>query len=149
MISREDLLRNARDLPSPPIAVEAYWDGDTHGWFVVLSALLDDNDGGFVEHTIAALSGGGDLRLFNNQVPPWPEAQLADAVGREISASFGVPFWFPSPTHPEDECPRFWERENAVPSAGCGIPLLQKESCPWRGICSYCHLEKERRPLGD
>lgn len=143
--SREELLRKARDLPSSPFAVEAFWDGDTSGWYVVLIALLHAEDGGVSEHGIGVLSGGGDLRIFNNEVPPWPEARLASSVGREIAERLGVPFWFPSPDHPNDESVRFLERERGVPCSDCGTLLLQTDACPWKGTCYECHLVRDRR----
>jgi hypothetical protein len=37
--TREDLLQRAAQCPAPPAAIEAYWDGDTSGWFVVLTLV--------------------------------------------------------------------------------------------------------------
>ena len=37
--SAEDIFRRADDLPKRPVAVEAFWDGDTTGWFLTLTAV--------------------------------------------------------------------------------------------------------------
>ncbi|WP_063772123.1 hypothetical protein [Kitasatospora mediocidica] len=91
-------------LPGRPVAIEALWDGDTEGWFVVLLALTDDPQS---EHQLALVRHGGDIRLFNGTVPPWPEAREAEQVGRALADHLGVPFHFPSPDRPDDEAPRW------------------------------------------
>jgi hypothetical protein len=59
------------------------------------------------ETTLAAIRHGGDLRLFNGQVPPWPEAQEAMTTGPALAEHFGLPFHFASPDTPDDEAPRW------------------------------------------
>jgi hypothetical protein len=130
-------------LPEPPVAIEAFWDGDTQGWFVTLTAIIKTASG-YRDHFLTCLNEGGDIRLFNGQVPPCPEAQFAQQFGQEIATQFGVVFYFPSPNHPEDDCPRFWDREQGYPCRRCGIPLLQRADTPWRGVCYFCHLAEER-----
>jgi hypothetical protein len=145
---RDEVLAKVREFVESPVAIEAFWDGDTTGWFVVLTALFPSAaPAGTPFREVALCSwreGGGDMRLFNGQVPPWPEARYANDLGREVAGQLSVPFYFGSPEHPEDSCPRWWEREAGYPCAACGIPLLQRQPCPWRGVCYWCHLEKER-----
>jgi hypothetical protein len=140
------LLAKARALPAPPVAVQALWDGDTDGWFVYLSAVLEEG-AGHRERVLMVCRTGTDIRLFNGQVPPWSEAELATELGQALAARLGVPFYFPSPDHPEDDCPCWWEQDQGYPCRRCGIPLLQRDPCPWRGVCYTCHLaeEKEQR----
>jgi hypothetical protein len=146
--SVEDIILRFESISQSVAAVEALWDGDTFGWFLVLTALVEDStaqERHYHEHQLAVLQGStGDLRLFNNEVPPWPEAEIAQRVGEEIVTRFRVPFYFPSPNYPEDDCPRWWEREKGAPCRGCGILLLQEDSCPWRGLCYQCHLAEEK-----
>jgi hypothetical protein len=94
--SRDELLAKVADLTEQPLAFEAQWDGDTGGWGIALAAVLRAGSG-FRSHVLAFLRDGGDFRLFNGQVPPWPEARLAAEVGAEMAERFGVPFYFPSP----------------------------------------------------
>lgn len=146
--TREALLEKAAGIPTPPVAVEAFWDGDTTGWCVVLTMIYVERPARelrYREFNLAAMRGtDGDLRLFNGEVPPWPEAAQAREIGEELSRRLGVPFFFASPDHPEDSCPRWWERDQAYPCGQCGIPLLQREPCPWRGVCYHCHLARDR-----
>lgn len=134
------VLAQARELEQRPLAIEAYWDGDTTGWFLVLTAILADPDGSQPrDHHLAVLREGGDIRIFNGQVPPWPEAAFASEVGQQIARELGVPFYFPSPSEPEDACPRWWQQHDGTPCRQCGVPLLQPSTTPWRGTCYPCH----------
>lgn len=142
--SREQLLAKAAALPERPVAIEASWDGDSGGWYLCVTAILK-TDAGYQDSHLWALQDGGDLRIFNGQVPSRGEAVLAQEIGEELAAKFGVPFYFPSPEHPETDCPRWWEQDRGYPCRRCGIPLLQRsDPCPWRGVCFYCHLAEER-----
>lgn len=130
-----------------PLAIDAYWDGDTTGWFVRLAADCSESLNAGDNHDELHLGfyrRGGDIRLFNGHVPPWPEAVEASAVGNAVASHFGIPFYFPSPSRPEDDCPRWRERHLATPCRLCRIPLLQEAACPWRGVCHACHLIEQR-----
>ncbi|MHA6757613.1 hypothetical protein [Streptacidiphilus sp. PAMC 29251] len=98
------LVEKVEALPGRPVAIEALWDGDPDGWFVELVALTDDPA---AEHPLAWIRHGSDMRLFNGTVPPWPEAQEAETVGRALAERFAVPFHFASPDQPDDEAPRW------------------------------------------
>lgn len=148
MLTRDQLVARAAKIPPKPVAVEAWWDGDSTGWFVVIDAVYEDC--GWFRSTYSAVNigclqgDGGDLRVFNGVVPPWPEARLAAEVGQELAGRLGVPFYFPSPNHPEEDCPRWSDHGRGVPCQRCGIPLLQPETCRWLGLCYQCMLADER-----
>ncbi len=81
MPSREELLLKASRIPGQPVAVEAFWDGDTQGWFVVLTMIYRERRSlGFLfsrgrlrEYDLASMRGtDGDLRIFNGHVPLGP-----------------------------------------------------------------------------
>lgn len=88
--TRVELLRKATDIPAPPVVIEAYWDGDTTGWVVVLTMLYLDGstpNRQYREFDPGVMRGeDGDLRVFNGQVPPWPEAVRAKEIGEELAA---------------------------------------------------------------
>ncbi|MCW2883970.1 MAG: hypothetical protein JWL58_832 [Streptosporangiaceae bacterium] len=92
-------------LPYRPAAIEALWDGDSEGWMVDLVAVTIEPR---AEHHLATVQHGTDMRLFNGEVPPWPEAQEATTIGRALAERLGVPFHFASPEKP-DFAPRWWE----------------------------------------
>ncbi|MFD5493276.1 hypothetical protein ACTWJ9_30175 [Streptomyces sp. GDS52] len=100
----ETLAARIRRLLGRLAALEAVWDGDTDGWFVVLIAVLDDPQH---EVDLAWIRHGSDLRALNRQVPPWPEAQEAVETGTALAEHFNVPFHFASPHRPDDEAPRW------------------------------------------
>jgi hypothetical protein len=117
-------------LMHPLVAIEAYWDGDTSGWFLVVVALVDHPDWfrlrwtetnlplrlhpRYEEQTLFILQAqGGDLRLFNGLAAPWLEAVAATVVGERLAQQFDVPFFFPSPHEPDDDCPHWWQQDQA------------------------------------
>ncbi len=91
-----------------PVALQASWDGDTNGWIVFLDAVVEE--GG--HHRVVGLGSmrgaGGDMRLFDGEVPPWPEAIWAARAGEELARRFGLPFHFGSPDQPDD-APDWWD----------------------------------------
>ena len=99
---------------APIVAVEAVWDGDTQGWFVRLVAIVrrpgPDHER-FDEVLLNLLRDGSDIRLFNGDVPPWPEARRATDQGQAVAQHFGVPFHFTSPELPDTELPRRWDTQ--------------------------------------
>ncbi|GHG69188.1 hypothetical protein [Streptomyces griseocarneus] len=94
----ETLVARVAGLPGRPVAVEAIWDGDTSGWFVVLVALFDDPRN---EVELALIRRGPDTDGM------WPQAKEAAATGKALAERFDVPFHFPSPDAPDDEAPRW------------------------------------------
>ncbi|NUP09496.1 MAG: hypothetical protein HOW73_25885 [Polyangiaceae bacterium] len=139
----QDLIERLRAMPSPVLAIEALWDGDTEGWFIDVCAVIA-GDASPRSQVVRTISKGGDIRLFNGQVSPWPEAEEAAAFGRRLAEALGVPFHFPSPIHPEDDCPHWWQLPQSYPCRRCGVPLLQRADLPWRGVCCTCHRDTER-----
>ncbi|MEV4347438.1 hypothetical protein AB0J83_23530 [Actinoplanes sp. NPDC049596] len=103
----EQLIEKVEAVGAPVAAVEAYWDGDTQGWYVRLVAIV--RRPGLDEVFLTAVDGGGDIRLFNGQAPPWPEGGRATEQGRALAERFGVPFFFASPDTPDDLAPRWWD----------------------------------------
>jgi hypothetical protein len=88
------------------------WDGDTQGWHVYLVAVVQragQHHDRFDEVPLTVLRGGGDIRLFNGQVPPWPEATHATKQGRAVAEHLSVPFHFTSPEAPGIDLPRWWD----------------------------------------
>ena len=137
---REKILAKVESLNATPIAFQALWDGDSTGWFIRFSAVTQDGQ----THPLGGCSDGGDIRLVNGQVPPWPEAIAAHQLGHELAEQYGASFYLPSPDHPEEDCPEWRERDKGYPCRRCGILLLQRDDCPWHGLCYHCHLDEER-----
>lgn len=103
-MSFEVLASKVSNLPGNVACIEALWDGDTDGWFIRLSAItLEGSE--YKEHFLVCITKGNDSRLFNGQVPPWPESVHAIDVGQRLAASIGAEFYFPSPDAPDDRRP--------------------------------------------
>jgi hypothetical protein len=139
----QQLLDQLQRMRPSLVAIEALWDGDTHGWYVILSAVVVANDV-YSSRVLEVFRSGGDIRIFQGAVPPWPEAIETAAMGQRLAEAFGVPFHFPSPEYPEDQCPHWYQLAESYSCRRCAIPLLQPLDCPWRGVCFHCHLELER-----
>ncbi len=101
------------ELGRPPVAIEALWDGDTTGWFVSLYAIIAHPSVQHPRYTEAGLINlrgpGGDIRIFNGDVPPWPEARMASEIGQSLAWEHTVPFYFHSQSEPDDQAPRWWD----------------------------------------
>ncbi|HVK22118.1 MAG TPA: hypothetical protein VM677_12230 [Actinokineospora sp.] len=107
-----ELIARADGISEPVVAVEAVWDGDTQGWFIDLVAIVGRpgrHHDHFDELTLTVIRHGGDIRLFNGQVPPWPEAQQASEQGEAVARHLGVPFHFVSQHEPDVDSPRWWD----------------------------------------
>ncbi|MEV6768656.1 ADP-ribosylglycohydrolase family protein [Nocardia sp. NPDC051030] len=107
-LDHDDLVERVANLPERPDAIEAVWDGDTFGWMVCLVAVTRSSR---AEHYLAQIRHGGDIRLFNGEVPPYPEAREATSVGQAVADTLGMPFHFTSPDRPDIHLPRWWDEQ--------------------------------------
>ena len=145
MLSEEEIVKKIESLSQKPLVIQALWDGDTSGWILFIEAVLKKNNA-FAKTTLAFLRGnGGDLRLFNAEVPPWPEAETAKKVGKYIEEKLGIPFFFPSPEWPDDNCPNWWEQDKAVNCKTCRKLIIPTDS-PYlpKDQCYHCYLKLEK-----
>lgn len=130
-----------------PCAFQALWDGDSRGWFICLETVVADEGPHGPRYRAVPLTFlrlGGDIRLFTGEVPPWPEARLAAELGEALARRHGVPFYFPSPRDPDDDCPNWWDQDRAIHCADCDKLIIPTESphLP-KDICHHCHSARE------
>jgi len=145
--SFEILDAEIKKIDGKPTVLEALWDGDTDGWFLMLSLYYTtDNLFGKEEKAIdlGIVSFGGDIRLFNGQVPLWPEAELAKQLGAEAAEKYELTFYFPSDKYPDSDCPPWPKRHLGIHCTDCGKLIIPTNS-PYlpKDICYHCHLERE------
>ena len=144
----DEVMKKADALPKHPVIIEAYWDGDSDGWMAIVSAIVEEpsqQHPQYKEYNLAGLRGsGGNMRLFNNQVPPWLESQNAIELGKILSEKFDVPFYFPCSDWPDDDCARWWEQDKAKPCEQCGKLIVQADFVHYHGICYQCFLKREK-----
>ena len=131
-----------------PRVLEALWDGDTQGWYLGVSVYVEKGVWPLkrtVCHALGTVVLGTDIRLFNGQVPPWPEAELVKTFVQQTQAKYGLTLYLPS-EEPDDACPRWTEREQARACADCGKLGLPTDS-PYlpKDICYTCHLKREQK----
>lgn len=146
--SLESLEHAVRQVSGTPKVLEALWDGDMQGWYLNVSLYVEQGVWPLkrtVRHDLGTVVLGTDLRLFNGQVPPWPEAELVKTFVQQTQGKYGITLYLPS-EEPDDECPRWTERAHARACADCGklgtptdSPYLPKD------ICYTCHLRREQK----
>jgi hypothetical protein len=146
----EDAVSKIEQKRGTPIAVEAQWDGDTEGWFLMMLAVVKIKNGIWKSSKIETyhlgnISLGSDIRVFNGTVPPYPEATLATEIGNKLSAKYKLEFFFPSPLNPDDDCPRWTQKDVAINCADCEKLIIPTDS-PYlpKDICYNCHLTREQ-----
>lgn len=131
-----------------PKVLEALWDGDTNGWFIVLHLYIETQTTPWIKEEIrriGVVSFGGDIRLFTGEVPAWPEAVLTKEWGQKIREKYGIIFYFPSDNEPDDDCPGWLQRHLAINCADCNKLIIPTNS-PYlpKDICYNCHLNREQ-----
>ncbi len=123
------------------LAIQAMWDGDSIGWLIrVEGVFVARNE---YRRLLLAFSRDlkGDIQLFTGQTPPWPDCQRAIQLGQKLADLEKVPFHFPSPNWPELYCASWEQLDKSTPCSVCGIPLMQEQDIPWRGMCHHCHFK--------
>jgi hypothetical protein len=120
-----------------PAAIEALWDGDTSGWFLRLSAVVQldaevDRRFGLIHL--------GDFQAQDN-------IALARYLGEAVAERYGVPFFFPSPDKEEDDCPHWWQQDQAVHCSSCKVLIMStfRDS----GLCYRCYRQAEHQQGGE
>jgi len=106
----DELVARAKALGPNVAAIEAVWEGDTTGWFVVLVAVVVEDGRPYDKELATIVDADGDVRLFERRVPPWPEAVRATALGTALAHELGLPFFFGAPDSPDDRAPRWHDR---------------------------------------
>ncbi|WP_072363458.1 hypothetical protein [Chitinophaga sancti] len=130
-----------------PTVLEALWDGNTTGWYLYLNLHVTIKRLFFSKKEIryiGKISLGGDIRLFNKIVPPWPEAELAKEWGKMANEKYGLIFYFPSDKEPDSNCPRWEQRHWGIQCADCAKIIIPTDS-PYlpKDICYNCYLTRE------
>jgi hypothetical protein len=146
----EEAVAKIEQIKGTPIAVEAQWDGDTQGWFLMMFVVVNTKkkiwESSKVEtFHLGNLSLGDDFRIFKGTVPPYPEAVLANEIGNKLSEKYQLEFFFPSPINPDNDCPRWTEKDKAINCAACDKLIIPTDS-PYlpKDICYNCHLTREQ-----
>ncbi|WP_147243334.1 hypothetical protein [Chitinophaga flava] len=145
--SFEELDKEIQKAGGKPLVLEALWDGDTQGWYLILSLYIETGVLFWKKQEVVQLgtvSFGGDIRLFNGAVPAWPEAELTKEWGQKAIKKYGLTFYFPSDKEPDDNCPGWTDRHLAINCADCNKLIIPTDS-PYlpKEICYHCHLTRE------
>ena len=83
-----------------PKVIEALWDGDTTGWFLVIYVILEKKNL-LSKYTsreqVGVIRKGGDIRIFQGKVPPYPESEIAIEIGKYFNDLYGTEFYVTAP----------------------------------------------------
>lgn len=91
-IDLEEIDRLIQSCQGSLIKARAYWDGDTTGWMLFVEVNYKSDERIESLHLCTLRGAGGDFRLFNGAVPPWPEVEVANRVGEFIKQKYGVEY---------------------------------------------------------
>ncbi len=132
-----------------PKVLEALWDGDTEGWSLCLSlytetqiSLIKTQE----EHFLGPIVLSIDQRLNCGAV--WTEAIFSKELAAQAVEKYGLTFYFPSPNHPDLDCPSWTEQHRAIRCADCNKLIIPNRS-PYlpQDICYNCHIEREHKRI--
>lgn len=137
--------------PDELAAIEAGWTAGARGWQLRLFAIYRKPSADHSRYTSSLLwnvSHGSEISgVYSRDEPEWPEANLASALGEALASTRRVPFYFPAPTMPDDQCARWWDRDRAHPCSDCKVALRNGflgRPWPWPGACARCIDTRER-----
>ena len=102
----QKILQSGRD---SPVAFQALWNRDTNGWGLCLEVVYKYPT--YHAHLLEFFRFDANFEWFTHTVPPWPEARVAQAIGKQLAQYYQVEFFFPSPNKPDDNCPKWWEKD--------------------------------------
>jgi hypothetical protein len=141
----ETLEQQINETPGTPTVLEAMWDGDSDGWYLLLFL-----------YTVAASSSEQALeREFLEEVvlpegsasftgERWNVCLLAEELGNKAAEKYNLTFYFPANMHPDTDCPTWPDRHLGIPCKECGKLLLPRNSAYIPDdICHHCHTEQE------
>lgn len=140
----EQLDEAIRAAGGKPQVLEALWDGDTEGWYLLL--YLHTTTGFLVKRPHRSCLGTVRVARHERLLADgrWPEAALATELGERAAAHYGLTFYFPSDKEPDDDCPDWHNRHRGIQCADCGKLIIPTDS-PYlpKDICYHCHLQRE------
>lgn len=133
-----------------PIVVQALWDGDTQGWFIYMQVIMniapkEQINPIYQVVDLCSMRFASDFRVFQGEAA-WDEAVVAKNIGEALSKHYDIPIWFPSPIHPDDDCPSWLDRHKAIHCADCQKIIIPTDS-PYlsKEVCYRCHLAREKK----
>ncbi len=120
----EIALEKISQLAWKPEVIEALWDGDTQGWYLIIDVSA--------HNPIQDRPHSKTLFTFNGFGAP--TFQIATFLGGELSEMLQIPFYFPSPEQPNDDYASWWKRNEQKRCISCGRYL--RDTVP--EMCYLC-----------
>jgi hypothetical protein len=135
-----------KDIGGKPKAVEAMWHRNLGEWFIELNLIAEKR----LIHKELSTHYLGDISLANHSFigtseNPFPEADYAKEIGRKLQKKFDLEFYFPSPNGPDNNCPRWHEKERGIECATCKKLIFpNRHPNMQKNLCENCNLQWEQ-----
>ncbi len=142
----EVLEHTIKQISGQPTVLEALWDGDSQGWYL-LFYLYTKPSHAFskqaTRHFLGEVSVSEGMGQFTNE--QWAVPELAKQLGEKAIEKYNLTFYFPSPKDADNNCPKWTDRHLAIQCTDCNKLFIPTNS-PYlpKDICFHCHLAQEQ-----
>jgi len=143
----DSLDKEIRKAGGKPVVLEALWDGDTNGWYLLLYLhtvtsrffFLKDRQQHFLGEVVVP---EGQQYYTEDKLTV---ALMAEELGQLAAQKYQLTFYFPSKDNEDDDCPSWTERHLGILCEDCSKLILPRES-PYlpKEVCYHCQLKRER-----
>ncbi|WP_147448824.1 hypothetical protein [Corallococcus terminator] len=110
---RAQAVERLEQLTPPPQVLKALWDGDSGGWFLVMSAIVpvpsQEHPRFTSVHLVTMRASDGEPSAFSEPSSSWPEITVAKEIARIAQERWNTSLYFPSSDQPEDDDLRWWD----------------------------------------
>jgi len=115
-----------------PTVLEALWDGDTEGWFLILHLYVEKG----------WLLGKKEEIIYMGTLG-YTAAKMMNEWGSRAAEKYGLTFYFPAGDEPDDDCPGWDKRHLAIKCADCGKLIIPRDNSYLpKGICHHCNSKR-------
>lgn len=141
----ENLEQKINETPGTPTVLEAMWDGDSDGWYLLLflyTAAASSSEQALEREFLEEVVLPEGSASFSGE--RWNVCILAEELGNKAAEKYNLTFYFPANMHPDTDCPTWPDRHLGIPCTECGKLLLPRNSAYIPDdICHHCHTEQE------
>lgn len=147
IITFDKLDKEIKKVGGKPMVLEALWDGDTNGWYLLLY-LYTVTSYWFLKrnkrHFLGEVSRPeGDGYYHDGKITV---ALLAEEFGKRAIEKYNLIFYFPSKDKEDDDCPTWAERHLGISCEDCNKLILPQESLYLpKEICYPCYLKRKTK----
>ncbi|MFY0673894.1 MAG: hypothetical protein JXQ87_10835 [Bacteroidia bacterium] len=135
-----------KDIGGKPKVIEALWHRNLGEWFIELNLIVEK---GLINKELSTQFLGNISSATKSFIctaeNPFPQADYTKEIGGKLREKYDLEFYFPSPNDPDNNCPRWHEKERGIECNACKklmfpnrYPNMQKN------LCYNCNLQREQ-----